>query len=431
MTSGREIQAAAPRPEPAALWSPSTGTNNARMRMLLTCVSGHSHVNNMVPFAVAARARGHEVAFSSAVEVAPVVAAAGFDLLPAGPGRLRVRTEMMRSHRAEMSDKLRDWRTGARMFGDIAPALRWKQLSTVVERYSPDVIVHESLEFAGPLVARLHGLPHVFHSIGPYHVGSMRMVWQRAEPLFQSILGSGSTLRDVVEPYLDVCPPQLQTAAGRRIGTAIRARFAAYHGSPPDAEQRSPGTGRRRVLITFGTVSNDAIPGMFDAAQALGDRGIDVLLTLGPRGWFDWSWSTGAGEPAADPANPWGANVRAVEYVPLAEELQRTDVLIHHGGSNTMRAAIEFGVPALVIPHGAEQHRNARWLAEHGLGRMMMPAQVTAEAVVEQVDALLDDAVTRRRLAAARADWHAMPDPGDAIVEIERRCGVVGNAGIR
>src|SRR5690349_3213738 len=157
-------------------------TNTARMRILMTCVSGYSHVYNLVPLAVAAQAHGHEVAFSSAAEVAPVVAGAGFELLPAGPGRLRLRIEMMRSYPAELTDSTNDWRAGARIFGELAPAMRWEQLSTVVRDYTPDVIVHESFELAGPLVARLHGIPHVFHSIGPYHQDSLALLWERAAP---------------------------------------------------------------------------------------------------------------------------------------------------------------------------------------------------------------------------------------------------------
>jgi UDP:flavonoid glycosyltransferase YjiC (YdhE family) len=389
------------------------------MRLLFTCVSGYSHFYSMVPLAVAARECGQEVAFSSALELAPVAEAAEFPLLAAGPGRLRMRTDVMRRYKHEVSDDIRSWETGARMFGDIAPALRWRQLSAVVESYRPDVVISEALELAGPLVAKLHGLPHVFHSLGPYYADSIELLWERAAPLYRRQLGIGVTLRDVVEPYLDVCPPALQTAAGKAIPRSVSARLRAYHGVreiPPD---RRPPAGPR-VLITFGTVSNDALHKLYESAAELGRSGLDVLITLGPRGWFDWSWST-AGDAPAPSVPALGPNVHTVDYVPLDRELPTASVLIHHGGSNTTRAAIEFGVPMLVIPQGAEQYRNARTIADRGLGQMLLPAEVTPAAVTAAVSALLAGGAVAERVAAARTGWLAMPDPADAVAEIERK----------
>jgi UDP:flavonoid glycosyltransferase YjiC (YdhE family) len=388
------------------------------MRLLITCVSGYSHFYSLVPFAVAARERGHEVAFSSALELAPVVEAAGFPLLPAGPGRLRMRTDIMRLHRHEVSDDIRDWATGARMFGDIAPGLRWRQLSGVVESYRPDLVVSEALEMAGPLVAKLQGLPHVFHSLGPYYPDSLDLLWERAAPLYRRHLGTGVALRDIVEPYLDVCPPALQTAAGRAIARSVPARLPAYHGAPQGPPASQPPAGPR-VLITFGTVSNGALHRLNGSAAELGRSGLDVLMTLGPRGWFDWSWSAADGAAAAPSAPALGPNVTTVDYVPLDRELLTASILIHHGGSNTMRAAIEFGVPMLVIPQGAEQYRNARWIADRGLGRMLLPAEVTPSAVSAAVSALLADTAVAERVAAARTAWLAMPDAADAVAAIE------------
>jgi UDP:flavonoid glycosyltransferase YjiC (YdhE family) len=271
----------------------------------------------------------------------------------------------------------------------------------------------------------MHGLPHVFHSIGPFHADSVALVWERAAPLYRSLLGADVTLSDVLTPYLDVCPPALQTGEGRALRGVLPAGLRAYHGAdpaPPD-DRRTGGTGGPlRVLITFGTVSNDAIEGLAESARHLGRRGAEVVMTLGPRGWFDWSRATGGGGGGGRGGSVRSPDerVRVVDYVPLGAELPTTSVLIHHGGSNTTRAAIEHGVPMLVIPQGAEQYRNACWIAERGLGRMMMPSDVTPAAVVDCVLALAGDPATRERVAAARAAWLAMPGPGEVVAEVER-----------
>jgi UDP:flavonoid glycosyltransferase YjiC (YdhE family) len=392
------------------------------MRALLTCVSGHSHGFNMVPLAAAVQRQGHEVTLSSAHEMAPIAAAAGVAFAPSGPGRLRLRTEMVRRYRHEGSAGTTDWSAGARIFGELAPRLRWRELSTVVDALRPDVIISEALEWAGPLVARLYKIPHYFHSIGPFHPDSIDLLWERARPLYRELLGPDALVGDVLSPYLDVCPPSVQTAAGRRLARATPVRLRAYHGDPATLNQPPPPaastTGPARVLITFGTVSNAAVATMVESAIRLGACGFEVLVTLGPQGWFDWEASasrTGRRSGGSEVA----PRVSVVDYVPLGRELPRTTVLVHHGGGNTLRAALEYGLPSLVIPQAPEQYRNARWVSEAGLGRMMLPADVTPERVADQVRALLNDAGVHTRLAAVRASWIAMPGPEQFFAELE------------
>jgi UDP:flavonoid glycosyltransferase YjiC (YdhE family) len=85
-----------------------------------------------------------------------------------------------------------------------------------------------------------------------------------------------------------------------------------------------------------------------------------------------------------------------------------------------MRGALEHGVPALIIPQAAEQYRNARWLADHGLGLMLMPEDATTTAVLDAVRALRSDTGVRTRVDAARQAWLAMPAPEHALSDIDR-----------
>ncbi|MEN3305257.1 MAG: hypothetical protein V7603_1459 [Micromonosporaceae bacterium] len=387
------------------------------MRVLLTAVSGQSHLHTMVPFAAALRSLGHEVAFSTAPEMGGVCEALGFPLLPSGPGRLRLRTEMIRSHPDEVSADIRDWRNGARIFGDIAPRLRVEQLAAVVASFRPDLLVHEALEFAGPLVAAEYGIPHLYHAIGPFHPDSLGAVWERAEPLYRRRLGSSFGLGDVLQPYLDPCPPLVQTEAGRALAPVIPMRLHAYHGAGRPDPAAVPvadraGESPPRVLFTFGTVSNAAIDGFVDCAAALGERGWRAVVTVGPRGWFDW---LRAGPATERPEVSVTENVRVVDYVPLDAELAHTAVLVHHGGANTTRAAIEWGVPSLVIPQAAEQYRNARWIEAVGLGTVLLPDEVSPARVADTVAALLADRDVGQATAAVRSAWRAMPPPEDAM----------------
>jgi UDP:flavonoid glycosyltransferase YjiC (YdhE family) len=398
-----------------------------KLRIMFTCLAGYGHFHNVVPLAFVARDLGHTVTFSAPAEMRPVVEGAGFDLLPSGPGRLRMRAEMARSFTDEMPADVTDWSTGARLFGDIAPRLRWEGLGEHVDAYRPDVLVHELLELAGPLVARTRGLPTMCQSIGPFHRDTLDLLWRRAAPLYGKVLGPGFGADDLLENYIEICPDALQSREGLRLPGRIPVRTRAYHGIAPAelpaAVASAPAaTGVAKVLLTFGTVSNAAIVELRGAALDLAAGGRDVVATLGPRGWFDWSRSSAVRVPASDDSTgtSWGPGVHVLDYVPLDLELPGTSVLVHHGGSATMRAAIEHAVPMLVVPQGAEQYRNGRWVAAQGLGHMLLPAEADRRRVVAAVRALEDDEPIAARCREAQDALAAMPDPAVAWEIAER-----------
>ncbi len=89
---------------------------------------------------------------------------------------------------------------------------------------------------------------------------------------------------------------------------------------------------------------------------------------------------------------------------PHARIMDKLDALICHGGANTLMKALHHGVPTLNIPLGAEQRSNAARFEYSGLGKMILPTQLSPAAIRGAVKALLDPrgrcARTARRLAA-------------------------------
>jgi UDP:flavonoid glycosyltransferase YjiC (YdhE family) len=101
--------------------------------------------------------------------------------------------------------------------------------------------------------------------------------------------------------------------------------------------------------------------------------------------------------------------VRVERYVPQNLVLAHCDVVVSHGGSGTVLAAITLGLPQLCLPQGADQFLNAAAVSAAGAGISLMPGQATAEAVRDAVSRLLGDASFRDAARSISASIASMP----------------------
>ena len=77
--------------------------------------------------------------------------------------------------------------------------------------------------------------------------------------------------------------------------------------------------------------------------------------------------------------------------VPQLEILQRATLFITAGGGASVSEAFYYGVPFLVIPHGADQPWQAKRIEQLGAGRRLHRKQVTAPALYQLAKEILAD----------------------------------------
>ena len=75
------------------------------------------------------------------------------------------------------------------------------------------------------------------------------------------------------------------------------------------------------------------------------------------------------------------------------------------------------GVPAVVLPEGADRPYTAASLVESGAGIRLAPREATAADVAAAVRAVLDEASYRARAQERRTEIEAMPSPA-AVVDL-------------
>ena len=74
--------------------------------------------------------------------------------------------------------------------------------------------------------------------------------------------------------------------------------------------------------------------------------------------------------------------------LPQTKVIPLVDLVITHGGNNTVAESLYFGKPLIVLPLFADQHDNGQRVEESGLGFRFPPYQVTKEELFDGMENL-------------------------------------------
>jgi MGT family glycosyltransferase len=175
----------------------------------------------------------------------------------------------------------------------------------------------------------------------------------------------------------------------------------------------------------------------WDVPEALVDReGPLIYLSLGSLGSADVELMRGLVASLA--AQPYRVivskgpqakeieladNMAGAEFLPQTSILPSVDLVITHGGNNTVTESLYFGKPMVVLPLFWDQHDNAQRLDETGLGLRLDTYGHSPRELSGAIDQLLADEKLGERLAAMAARLQAARGTERAADLIERAAG--------
>jgi len=368
------------------------------VRVLITTSPGLGHLFPLVPLAWALRSQGHQVLVASTGGAVPAAVAAGLPAVDVAPG---ANVQQIFLHFARFPARTSDpgaanpVRESAAMFARVSD-VTVDGLLDVARAWRPHLVVHSLFQGAGPLVAARLGVPAVQHGIaltGDTTAGELLRRHMADSYRRHGVTGAPPALLTVA-----VAPPSMRVGdpADRQI------RYVPYNAGGELPEWLWTPRERPRVAVTLGTV----VPRL---------SGWDTLRTLlAAAGEVDAEFVLVLGEHGTPSPDLLPGNVRTAGWIPLNALLPVCDAVIHHGGAGTLMAAVCAGVPQLVLPHGADQFRNAQAVQERGVGLVSSPQQADA-ALVER---LLADHTLRRAAEQVRAEVEALPSPADLVPEL-------------
>ncbi|MEO6088246.1 MAG: nucleotide disphospho-sugar-binding domain-containing protein [Umezawaea sp.] len=372
------------------------------MRVLFASLPSLGHLFPLIPIAWAARAAGHEVLVATFGESMGEAARAGLPVVDIAPGMTQ------RSLFVDFAAKEPDLH-GRIVAGDQSEELEGALFGTWAEwvadgavahaeAWRPDVVVHERLAPFGRLVAGVLGVPCVRHDLG-IEPGKLAGQFRH-----MSAALARHGVPDLVDdsPWIDIVPPSLAPAG--RDGWLMRS--VPYNGGAvlPDWAVHPPE--RPRIAVTVGTLVGKR-PGGIGA--------LERIIAFAPR--VDAEFVLAIDPPDLPKLGDLPPNVRAEGWLPLNTLLPTCAAVVHHGGSGSLYAAVDAGVPQLVLPHDGATDRpiNAAAVVARGIGLSCAPDDVTADLVRELIG---DD---RLRVAAGevRAEMAAMPSPAELLTKVE------------
>jgi MGT family glycosyltransferase len=428
-------------------------------RFLITCWPFTGHLLPQMAIAIALRERGNEVAFYSGEAARATVEGEGFEFFPFEHVDQERGFRNMRA--VDTGDKRS--RPGG---GRILPILRdWlvetipdqvRDLRAVLDRWHPDAIATD-LSLWGPIVVlwEAEGIPVALSStfMGPLIPGP-------DAPAF------GFGMRPPKKPAERAVSAAL-TRATELAGTPLRRRvdeIRGGYGLPPLGESVNRFTGRLPLYLVgsmreldYGRgdlppsvhyVGNciwyppapgtaewlDAIPSkrpwvhvtestlaygdpflLRQAIEALEDEPVELIVTTGQQR------GTASLRIGALPRN-----VHVTRWVSHDELLPRCAAVITVGGKATVLAAIEAGVPLVLVPTTWDKPDNARRVTETGAGVRLGARKCTPESLCAAVREVLGTPVYRnaaRRMAALLAAAPGPPRAAELLEELASRPG--------
>lgn len=374
-------------------------------KIVITTFGSAGDLNPFLALGLGLRARGHSVVFAVEENFRPSVANLGFEVChQTGDGE-----KALEPYSKDMfggSSPITSVRALINYY--VVPTLRAKVAELMVACEGADLIIAPPQQQAASIVSELTGLAWATMSLTPSSIPSAYTAPQ-ALPFYlpdslqhianRAMWGLGlKILAPMVDKPINQIraeyglPPRKHLMNNGNFSTALTALAVSPTLSPPQPDWPpyvkvtgfcfwdTPGewqesaelkaflddTTRPTVVVSSGSMSllvKDQFDKFFDTSlKAINLAGAKALVI--------------GAAPGGLPA-PLSEDIMSIPFAPFSQIYPRCATLIHHGGIGTLAQGLRAGVPALVVPWGADQFYNAAQIERIGAGAGLLRRSYT------------------------------------------------------
>lgn len=422
-------------------------------RFLICTWHPPGHLYPQIAVANALRARGHEVAFYTGTEAAPVLEREGYRLFPFQKvdeeyvNRVLFGADRNSSEPTgglDFAKLLRDWML------ETIPA-QVADIDAVIAEWRPDAITSDQTMWGATFIVGEQGkVPVAITSCGaccmipgpdapPFGLGlpkprtfSTRLL-SKAVTMGQAVLTipfrrrfneirarfglpavRTTALKHLATVRLYILPSTPEFDYDRHDLPASVKYVGPYLWNKP-ANIVSPDWllqlrhSRPWIHATEGTIHVGEPLVLRATAQGLANLDMDVIMTSG-----------GARDPESIDLGVKAPNLHLTRWIAHSDLLPKTDVIITTGGAGTVLAAINSRVPMILIPTEWDKPEIAQRIVESGAGIRIMPKKLTPQSIRTAVETILSDPSYKagvRKLKDAAARYRGADEAAELLEE--------------
>ncbi len=382
--------------------APSTNGNIVSMakRILFTTTAGTGHFNPMVPFAKELQSQGHTVKIAAPESFRTEIEKAGFELLSfndVAKDDPRVGAVFAKGHNTPFEEM--QTLVGKVIFGLTNTEAALQKMPLIIKEYNPELIISETAEFSGSILAIHHKIPFIRFSVGLSIADQMlvKHCVEGTEPLLDSYNISKDQLFNFLteSDYLTYFPESLEDLTysapkGKTIRLIHESIENGKAGKDHDKNQRP------FIYVTFGTVASQIgfYPRIIQQlVDGLKELPVDAIITVGNK---------------ADPKEIQDIpeNFEVLQWKDQDEIFNKADIVISHVGSGTMLGSLAFGLPLIAIPLFADQFMNAERLNAINAAIKLEPDDKLSQTIKDAVEEVLNDKKDNKKIAEEMAKQH-------------------------
>ena len=417
------------------------------LRIVLSNIGTLGDVNPLVAIALELKRRGH-------VPVLAMPAVYESRITPLGLEFVSVRPNIdpTDSLLIEMIyDINKGTETGLRQF--LFPVLRQTYddlLAAATKPERADLSILGELNYAGPLVAEVTGIPWASYVLAPLSFFSafdppVLPPFPRLARVDKLVPGFGRVIRRVArfvsrkwpQPIYDLrqelglprganplfdakhSPNLVLVLFSRVLGVeqkdwpthTLITGFCFYDADAGDAAlptelERFLGAGEAPVVFTLGSAAVLAAGNFYEhSAQAAIQLGVRAVLLIGS-------------DPRNRPQQPLPDSICVAEYAPFSALFSRASLVVHQGGVGTTAQCLRAGKPMLIMPYSHDQPDNARRMRRLKVALSIEKGSYTPQRVARKIKRILAEpqfALQAQRVAKQLAQEDGVRTACDAL----------------
>jgi rhamnosyltransferase subunit B len=401
------------------------------LRIVLSNIGTYGDTNPLIALALELKRRGHTPVMAVPEVYRQKIAPLGLEFHAIRPDidpTNNVLVEMVYDVKHGTEHGLRNF---------LFPSLRqtYDDLTDAATRpVRADLMLLGELNYAGPLVAEVTGIPWASYVLAPLSFFSafdppVLPPYPKLAKADKKVPGFGRVIKRVArfasrkwpEPIYDLRrklglprgtnplfdakhSPELVLALFSRVlgveqkdwpPNALITGFAYYDADagnaklPPHLEQ-FVASGEAPVVFTLGSAAVLAAGDFYEvSAKAAMELGVRAVLLIGM-------------DPRNKPKQNLPDTICVAEYAPYSELFSRARLVVHQGGVGTTAQCLRAGKPMLIMPYSHDQPDNARRMKRLGVAKVIQKSSYTAKKVTRKLGKMLDDPmIAAKALAVA------------------------------